>query len=297
MRINTLKYNCLFLICGLFFHLVLYAQIQNKEVLIDKNINKLISNDPKNAIEITQLLLNQPNLKENEKSKLILQLARAYKTKGEYSNALHYLYQDDIYKKYMNDFDLKLIEIGKADVLIEMSFYREAHEILKEIEVSMKGMTDDFSIYAFDALINLEKAKILFKEQKYTETIALLKPYSENIGENSSELGIWYNVSLGKSYLKIHKLETSKQYFLNALKFVNNQDNINSYAKIYIYNGLASVAFQQKKHDESIDLLNQSYQLAVFFNNIFLQEEIILMLNENYLAKNDIQNYKLYSAK
>jgi YesN/AraC family two-component response regulator len=43
--------------------------------------------------------------------------------------------------------------------------------------------------------------------------------------------------------------------------------------------------------------LNQSYQLAVFFNNIFLQEEIILMLNENYLAKNDIQNYKLYSAK
>lgn len=285
------------MICGLFFHWGLYAQIQNKHDLIEKNINKLILSNPNNAIEITQLLLNQPNLKEKEKAKLYFQIARAYKVKGEFSSSLQYLYHDAIYEKHMSDFDLKFIQIGKADILIELSFYNEANKIIKEIEESLVNIKDEESKFIVEALLNLEIGKILYKKGKYNEALQLLKPNLEKTSDNYPEFKMWGNVSLGKCYLKTNNIALSKKYFENALEITKNNDLGNSYIKLYIFNGLAAVAFKEKEYDKAIKLLSQSYSHAIVLNNILLQVETIEMLKENFLAKNDIQNYKLYSAK
>ncbi len=296
MKFFTLKYYFSFLIVVLFSS-VCFSQSENKELLLNQNAKELMNSNPEQAINITKLLLSKPSITPSEIAKINFLTAKIYKTKGDYSNSLQFLFEEKKFTDYLSDEEKLTIELEKVSVLRELSLDKEAKDILNSAE-STNDVRDNKDFKAFkEAAVLLEKAAFLIKDQKFTEGSEMLQKelQKSNNLDKFPELKLSYDIALGQLYLESRNLELAKKHFNSAFLKINKTND--NYQKIFVLSGLAGIYFQEKKHTEAIKVLAEAYDFAIGLQNTYIQESIINKLLINYLAVGDKLNYKLNNIK
>jgi AraC-like DNA-binding protein len=175
----------------------------------------------------------------------------------------------------------------------------ESKKIIKLVEYKVSDTKKDKSNPYIEKLLLLEKTKFLLKEHKISQGIQLLKREQNRATEVFKiypELKLWYSIKLGEFYFEKRNLVNAKEYYTKALTIIDNQKKENTYAKIHALIGLADVRFYQKQHKEVTELLKYAFYYSKKLQNVFLQEKIIQKQNVNYLALNNISEYKLSNA-
>lgn len=298
MNCNCLTKNILVL------YLLLSSLVGNAQNTIEHQsiisaCEKFIFSDPNEAIRIAIQLSKNENNSNADKAKINLILAKSYKVKGDYSNALKILFEENKYEPYLTDFERNEVLLNKTEILSDLSLYDESEKLLKLFENKVSRSKSDQTYSHIKKLLLLEKTKLLLKERKIEQGIHLLKEQQNQSIEDFKyypELKLWYTIKLGEFYLEKKNFPVAKEYFIEALKIISNQKKENTYAKIYALTGLADVCFFQKKHNEVTVLLNNGFAYSKKLQNIFLQEKIMQKQNVNYLALNNISEYKLSNA-
>jgi AraC-like DNA-binding protein len=302
MKYNRLKKNIRILylpILGL-FSLVGNAQIPIERQSIITASEKFIFSDPNEAIRIAIQLLKNENNSNADIAKINLVLAKSYKVKGDYSNALKILFEEKKYNFYLTDFEKNEVSLNKIEILSDLSLNDESEKLLKLVDIKVPGSITNKSNSYIEKLLLLEKTKLLLNDRKIEQGIQLLKGEqnkSIEIFKIYPELKLWYTIKLGEFYLEKKNLIAAKEYYTEALKIITNQKKENTYAKIYALSGLADVFFYQKQHNEVTDLLNYAFVYSKKIQNVFLQEKILQKQTINYLALNKISEYKSSHAK
>ena len=297
MNFLSLRYYFILTIVGLFSQCV-FSQSKEKELLLVQNVKDLMNSNPEQAINITKLLLGKSSITNTEKAKINFLAAKIYKIKGDYSNSLKFLYEEKKFDSYLDEKEKLLIELEKLNVLRELALKDEAYDIINAIE-SKKTDFENESLNTFkEASLVLEKAKFLSIDQKPAKGIELLQStlQATNNLKEFPELALSYKITLGQLYLENKNSDKAKKYFTDALQIINQKENYNNYEKVFTLLGFSNVYFQSKKHEEANVLLKEAYTISIGLQNIYLQETIIKNLSINYLALNDIQNYKLSSV-
>ncbi len=293
MKLYSLKYY--FSLIALLFSLVCFSQSENKELLLNQNAKELMNSNPEQAINITKLLLSKPSITPSETAKINFLTAKIYKAKGDYSNALQFLFEEKKFADYLSDEEKLTIELEKVSVLRELSLDKEAKDILNSAESTGVRGNADFKTFK-EAAILLEKVAFITKDQKFSEGLELLQNQLQSNNLNKfPELKLSYDIALGQLYLETRNLDLAKKYFNDALVKINKTNN--NYQKIFVLSGLAGVYFQEKKHNEAIKALTESYDYAIGLQNTYIQESIINELLINYLAVGNTLNYKLNNVK
>lgn len=256
---------------------------------------RLVYSDPNEAINIALQLSKNENNSNSDKAKINCVLSKAYYIKGDYSSALKTLFEAKDYDSYLSDIDKIDIEIYKVRILRALSLDKESKKRLQLLE---KRKDLKWNSY-LQILIALENAKFLVKEHQLEKGIQLLNEQQKNskqIFDSYPELELSYSIALGKFYLEKRNFITAKKYFDVALARIANQKNQNIYAKTYVLSGLADICFFQKEHDKVALILQDALIDSQKLENVFLQDKITRQLNVNYLALNDISNYKLTNS-
>jgi len=297
MNFFLLRYYFILLVVGLFSQSV-FSQSKEKELLLIQNVKDLMNSNPEQAINITKLLLGKSSVTDAEKAKINFLAAKIYKIKGDYSNSLKFLYEEKKFDSHLDEKEKLLIELEKINVLRELALKEEANDLINAFE-NKKSDSESNNLKTFkEASIVLEKVKFLLLDQKSAKGIELLQNQlqaSNNLKE-FPELALSYTITFGQLYLENKNSDEAKKYFEKALQIINQKQNYNNYEKVFALLGLSNVYFQAKNHEEANVLLKEAYTISIGLQNTYLQEAIIKNLSINYLALNDIQNYKLTSV-
>lgn len=286
--------HTLLILAFLFFQNACFSQAEIKESILNQNVKELMNSNPEQAINITKLLLSKPSITDAEKAKINFLTAKIYKIKGDYSNSLQFLFEEKKYANYLTDQEKLVIELEKIEVFRELSLDKEAKDLLASIENNDIGTSKDVTVFK-KASILLEKVKFFLNEQKYTEGISLLtnELQKTNNLKDFPELALSYTITLGQLNLENRNFIESKKYFEAALTTIKKDKYNNNYAKVFALSGLASIYFQEKRHNDAINLLLEAYNNSIGLQNVYLQESVIKKLSVNYLAVKDTLNYKL----
>jgi len=297
MNFSPIKYYITFLVVALFFQIG-FSQSKEKELLLIQNVKDLMNSNPEQAINITKLLLGKSSITDAEKAKINFLAAKIYKIKGDYSNSLKFLYEEKKFDTFLNEKEKLLIELEKINVLRELALKEEAYDVINAIE-NKKIDYENTDLKTFkEASLTLEKVKFLLIDQRPAKGIELLQNELQTTNNlvKFPELALSYYITLGQLYLENKNSVEAKKYFEAALRIINQKENYHNYEKVYMLLGLSNVYFQAKLHEQANVLLKEAYTISIGLQNTYLQESIIKNLNINYLALNDIQNYKLTSV-
>jgi hypothetical protein len=255
-KIYRLFYFILFL--G-FFHLSSNAQtFLNKHYLSD-DVENLINSNPDQALKIAQYLLSKTNTSNTEKAKVNYLISKSYLVKGDYSSALNFLYEEKNYEDYLSDLQKIDIQICKVTLLRELSLDKQAKRILKKLEVTSKTISDDKLKSYLETSINIQNAKFLSKENKNKEGIDLIENQAATKKDfllEYRELQLNQIITLGQLFLNQNDLEKSKEQFENAITIINELNDNNIFTKIDALQGMASIAFLKKDHNQVVILLD-----------------------------------------
>lgn len=299
--------KCLPTINGLFYFIMLLVFIHtssngqsmmNKHYLSD-DVEHLINSNPDQALKIAQYLLIKSTTSDKEKAKVNLLISKAYLVKGDFSSALNFLYEENIYEEYLSEFQKVDIQICKARLFRELSLDKQAKRIVSHLEDTLKTIDDHKLKSYLEACLSLEKAKFLLKENKAKQGIVLLEKQanlSKALLNEYKELQLNHSITLGQLYLNQRDYGNAKEQFDNAILNINQQNEDNIYNKIDALYGLSHIAYLNNKHQESLILTGEAYKYAKKLNNLFLQEKIIKQQSASYLALSDIANYKAVNA-
>jgi AraC-like DNA-binding protein len=260
---------------------------------------KLVYSNPIESIKIALQLSKSENNSIISEAKINYVLSQAYFIKGDYSTSLKLLFEGKNYGSYLTEKEKIDIAITKIAILRDLSLDKESKKRIDLLELSTQKIANlKWGSYT-QKIIVLEKAKLLLKEHQYSKGVELLLAQEQNskqLFEAFPELELSYAITLGEFYLEQKNLTDAKKQFSIALSIINQQNNINKYAKIQVLLGLAAIHFFQKEHDVVTTILNSAFVDSQNLQNVFLQEKIIQQQNVNYLALNDASKYKLTNA-
>lgn len=278
-----------------FFQLQLNAQTFLNQHYLSDDIENLINSNPDQALKIAQHLLSKTNTTNKEKAKINYLISNAYRTKGDYSSALNFLFEEKNYTEYLSEEDKINIEISKVAILRELSLDTQAIKILNSIESSYnKGTNSKLKSY-LKAEVDLEKTEFLLKEGKLKEGLKLVNAQNITPIKNSKklqELRLKFILLQGKFYLELHNLVEAKNCFELIIDEEQRQEDDNIYIKTDALYGIASLAFLKKDHNSVIATSELALQGAKKLNNVFLQQKIMKQENISYLALHDTIHYK-----
>lgn len=301
MKCNLLKKNLQNLVLSIFglSSLIGNAQIPIERQSIITATEMFLFSDPNEAIRIAIQLSKNLNNSNIDKAKINLILAKSYKVKGDYSNALRILFEENKYELYLTDFEKNEVLLNKIEILSDLSLKNESKKLLKSVSIKVPGPKTPISNSYINKLFLLEKTKLLLNERKIEQGIQLLKEEqnkSTEIFKIYPELKLWFTIKLGDFYLEKKNFVVANEYYVKALNIIANQKKENLYAKIYALSGLADVFFYQKQNNKATDLLNLAIVYSKKIQNVFLQEKILQKQSMNYLALNNIAEYKFSHA-
>lgn len=290
------RYFHLILLFGI-FQSAINAQTLNKNYLAD-DVENLINSNPNQALKIAQYLLSKTNTSDTDKSRINFLISKAYITKGDYSSALNFLYEEKNYKNYLNEEQKINIDASKIILLRNLTLDRQSKKILEKLE---NTTVSDAKLQSYvKIVIAIEKSKFLLNENKAQEGINLLvklQPDVDAIAKDFKEIKINYTTTLGGLYLKNKNLAESQEQFKATVDNLNQQNVENLYAKITALHGLASVYFLKKEYAAANALSKEAMGYAERLENFFLRLKVNQLQSDIYLATNDVVNYKLVSAK
>lgn len=299
---NLLLINRFFLVLFLlgFFHSNSNAQtFSNKHNLVD-DIQGLLNSNPDQSLKVAQYLLSKTYISNKEKAKANFLIAKAYYIKGDYGSALNFLFEEKNYEDYLTEYEKIRVEIGKINILREISLFDKSKEIVDELQDRLSnGNLDENQKKYLGKAIAIEKAKFYLKENKISEGLKLLEnqEFSSKIDNKEfNDLKISHFTTLGNLYLETKQLAKAEDSFLKAIKTINQEVDENIYLKIDVLNGLSQVYFLKNDHEKAVNYAEEAFGYAKRFDNLFLQVKLMQQKEKSYLALNRLEDYKNTNA-
>lgn len=282
----------------LFFAIVLFTNaavaqtLSKQESLFDESEELLYSN-PNDALKVGFHLLKTSS-SNYDKAKINLLLAKIYRFKGDYNNALNYLFEADKNKTDLPSELLVDISVNKAAILRRLFIDNQSNKYLKEAEKEVLHLKGKKEYSYAQGLVILEKTLMYVDRQNYTAALKLIE--NQSVEKKYPELSVWYRITQGKIYCGLGDFNKAQSYLDHALQQLNTAEQKNHFAELHTLSGLATVYFHKKEHNKAIGLLLKALNTAKMFGNLYLTETIDNQLIVNYIAINDRENYKLYNT-
>lgn len=299
MKFYDLKNSLLiiFIITTGVFTNVVNGQAISKQQLLFKESEELYNSNPDEALKIGMLLLKSSTI-NNEKAKANILIAKIYKIKGDYNNALLHLYQATNYPDNIDAKDKVEIDLAKSKILKALYVDKKSNQYLEEAINKLSFIKDKKDYNLAKANIELEQTISQFDRQNYNEALKTIQKaeveYAGALIENN-HLYKWYTITKGRIYTGLADYDKASYYFDKATQLLSKDKNKDIYAESHILNGIATISFHKKEYEKTITYLLLALNKSKPLNNIYLNENIYKKLVYSYLAINDRVNYKLFN--
>lgn len=301
MKYNKVQYHCLLLL--IFTWIVspdtVVAQIAPKQQLLFNESEELIYSKPDEALKVALHLLKNAD-SGKEKAKVNLLLSKIYEVKGDYYNALTYLYEADKRESDLSERDAVDVAVTKSGILRTLYFDNLSRNYFEEaVKRAAKIKNPATKGYA-NGLLMLEKTMMDLERDNYKAALQNLQQenstFKNQNRKDEAELALWIAIAKARIYSSTNEYIKAETYFTEILDRLNTMQVKNNYIEVFALSGIASVYFHKKEHANAIRLLQNAQQKAKPFQNVYLEEILNKQLAINYLALNDKANYKFYNT-
>ncbi|WP_313806819.1 helix-turn-helix domain-containing protein [Flavobacterium sp.] len=271
--------------------------VMGEQVLFSES-ESLAYTNPDEGLKVALHLLSL-NISDTEKNKVNLLIAEIYTVKGDYSNALNYLFKVD---EETEDDPFLLIKaaVGKSEILRTLYLDNQARFYFDEAQNRLQSVSDSNELKIGKSLLFLEEVGMLLDKQKFDAAIQLIeknKTIIDDISDKHSDIWMRIMISKGKALYSKDKLEESIVCFESVLNRIAKEGNKNDYGKALVLLGLANVNFQKKEHKIAVAEILEAMKTTKLIDNDYLSRKIRRQLIANYIALNDQSNYKFYNAE
>lgn len=294
---RLIKYLKCFPVFTLLMFNPLNAQISEDSLM--QSAMMYVYDDPDKAIEIGESLIKS---NENNPEKLIsiyLMLSNSYSSKRDYERSLQEtLKAKEIASKLKNPTQEFKILVKIAAQYHSLSVNDKALEILEEADRIFEK-TKDKKKLLFDMGSNYAIKGFIYSDQLSCD-IAIdyfnkaLRTYSESdmdidrIGVNQSVVS--YNK--GNCFINLNQPDSAKASFMIAKEKVKDVEAVS--LRAFSMRGLAEIYTIEGNYDLALNELIEADSLAGNVGDLELNSGIYRGLADNYLAKNDWDNFRKY---
>lgn len=258
---------------------------------------ELIYSNPDEAIKIADHII-KTSLDPQKKALSNLIFTKSYLVKGDYSNAIKYIFDDINSLEEVSLITKTEINILKSKLFRKLYLDKQTQKHLLNAEVLVSNLPNDLDKTNLQFQIKIEQINRqivrLENNNALTSIEEIEKIFKEFINSN---LEARKNLYILKLRVYNNLADYNKvQFNLNkTLALIDSSSVINLYSKAQVYKDLGNFYMQQRKFVESEKSLLTALESAKVLNNPILLMQINRDLAINYLAENKIQNHKIYN--
>lgn len=301
MATNKIKFWMYVLVVGLLTASPLYSQNYKKlDSILKVSTNEIYSN-PDHVIKAGERVVAQSGDNVDYKIKGYKLISDAYSAKRDYEKSVEYLIKSSELLPLSNDKLLKINIINKTGIQYhQLKVYDKAIQYLDQAEQLIAEYPYKDSIhmelgknYIVRGFIYKEKLSCAIAVTYLDRGIAELKKVKDK-SESATKMSIAiYNK--GNCYLLMKNNKLALENFEQAAK-IAKEANAKS-LEAFALKGSAKVFTLEGKNSEAIVALNKALNLSSDVNDLILDQEIYRGLAENYLALNQLDQFKIYQLK
>lgn len=301
MAANKIKFWMYVLVVGLLTASPLYSQNYKKlDSILKVSTNEIYSN-PDNVIKAGEMVVAQSGDNVDYKIKGYKLISDAYSAKRDYEKSVEYLIKSSELLPLSNDKLLKINIINKTGIQYhQLKVYDKAIQYLDQAEQLIAEYPYKDSIhmelgknYIVRGFIYKEKLSCAIAVTYLDRGIAELKKVKDK-SESATKMSIAiYNK--GNCYLLMKNNKLALENFEQAAK-IAKEANAKS-LEAFALKGSAKVFTLEGKNSEAIVALNKALNLSSDVNDLILDQEIYRGLAENYLALNQLDQFKIFQLK
>lgn len=289
------------LVVGLLIASPLNAQNYKKLDSILKVATNEIYSNPDHVIKAGESVVTQSGNNIEYKIKGYKLISDAYSAKRDYEKSVEYLIKSSELLPLSNDKLLKINIINKTGIQYhQLKVYDKSIQYLDQAEQLIAE-------YPFKDSIHMELGKnyivrgFIYKE-KLSCAIAVTyidRGISEFMKVNDkSESATKMSIAIynkGNCYLLMKNNKLALENFEQAAK-IARESNAKS-LEAFALKGSAKVFTLEGKNTEAVVALNKALNLSSDVDDLILDQEIYRGLAENYLALNQLDQFKIYQLK
>ena len=285
------------LVAALFVGSVAFSQENAEEKLLLAKANELVFSNPDESIKIANHLLKK-NTSDEGIALLDVLLSNSYKAKGDYQQAVSYIFQASSHSRNVGDSLVIEIALVKADLSRRLHLYSQMDGYLNQIKPVISGIGDKDLRLSSEIRSDIEKIYANIERKQYETAFNLL----QSVEKNNGNLPAGYNNAITIEYLKgvvyagLHKTTEEQESFEKAFGIYNSQKKSDVLLEAKILLGLSKLLYDVKSYDKAVGTLLLSLQKAEKLGNSPLREAIAYQLSENYFVMgNKAEHQKFFS--
>lgn len=301
MAIGKIKFWMYILAVGLLTSTPLYAQNHKKLDSILKVATNEIYSNPDHVLKVGKLVVDQSGENVDYKIKGYKLISDAYSAKRDYEKSVEYLIKSSELLPLSNDKLLKINIINKTGIQYhQLKVYDKAIQYLDQAEQLIAEYPYKDSIhmelgknYVVRGFIYKEKLSCAIAVTYIDRGIAeLMKVKDKSDSATKISIAIY---NKGNCYLLMKNNKLALQNFVQAAE-IAKEANAKS-LEAFALKGSAKVFTLEGKNTEAVVALNKALNLSSDVDDLILDQEIYRGLAENYLALNQLDQFKIYQLK
>jgi tetratricopeptide (TPR) repeat protein len=301
MDTGKIKFWMYVLVVGLLTAIPLYSQNYKKLDSIIKVATNEIYSNPDHVIKVGEKVVEQSGDNVDYKIKGYKLISDAYSAKRDYEKSVEYLIKSSELLPLSNDKLLNISIINKTGIQYhQLKVYDKAIQYLDQAEqlISEYPYKDSIHMelgknYVVRGFIYKEKLSCAIAVTYIDRGIAELMKVKDK-SESATKMSIAiYNK--GNCYLLMNNNKLALENFEQAAK-IAREANAKS-LEAFALKGSAKVFTLEGKNTEAVGALNKALNLSSDVDDLILDQEIYRGLAENYLALNQLDQFKTYQLK
>jgi AraC-like DNA-binding protein len=269
----------------LFFLFNAFAQSDFNQKALYKGIEENIYNNPDQSLKVASYLIERQNLTDEEESFLKILIAKAYITKGDYGNALLYLYPDNYKVGYdaIENYYLRIFILNQLQLEQQQVVY--FNELKKLSETAVSSVLEKYN-----TLIILETSLQKAKKNYISESVKTHQLVMESSDFVPYEIDCFLEFIHLDIRNKRYDLASEKIKHIDNFEVIKNQNY--TYYKIQLLLLKARLAFYSKQYKQALEFLNEASAMNALLGNKYFMDLIFNQQTVNYLAVNNVEGYK-----
>ncbi len=288
-----------FILLLLFFLLNFESSAQENTAIEDflNEANSIVYSQPEKAQKLADYIISSSkNESQIAEGKLVL--ATSFYIQGNYENALSKGLEATEYKDKVTSKTKIKLNVLLANIFQDIGLDAVANLYIEEAE--KLGTVEDllfedwrkYAIYQLNGSENYNNDSIVNAFEFYYEAKNINISDSLKVASQYANL----DIEIANLHLRNFQLDSATIYFENAGLLINKYENTD-YLKMLFLLGKGNIYFLNKQYKKSIETLNEANRIAIFFNNLKYQIKFNELIASNYLALDDLENFKLYTNK
>jgi tetratricopeptide (TPR) repeat protein len=297
MKSKINRYIVFFML--LFFGLSAHAQKEIDSLL--KIVSYDLYRNPDKVISQSEKIIRRDNIEIDNKIQFTILISTAYSSKRNYTKSLYYATEAlKLLPKVKDDFFKVRIYNRLGLQYQQLKLYDKALIYLdKGLQIAAKSKQNK----SFDKLLgyNYTARAFIYREQMscdiaqdyFNKALYYYKRSLEEPLANANLSVICSNKA--NCFTNSSRLDSARICYNQAIGYGKIVDAKTCVA--YAYKGLAEVNILEGNYDASIDQLTAALKTSANSNDLFLNQGIYQGLSDIYLAQNNTEKHRFYTAK